>query len=203
MIYGVVEQWLTALQPLQEQQLLTAVYGLVRPGRIRVEQGRDFVAPVLIDAPDVQDCDKLEDGLLINDRQRAVIFVEGAQTRSEKNGNALIEILPVTVVLWLDESKFEPLASGRALTGLTALVTAELEKPQTGRYSGFQNITFVHTGFTEGWRVFQKYTFREETGYLLAPYRSVGIEGNLKFYLDGKANCNQIDLRPIAGNGSC
>lgn len=203
MVNEVVKTWLTVLAPLKEASLLTATYGLVRPGRIRVKNDRDFVIPVPMDKPEYSEVNDVDDGLLINSEQRSVLFVKGDSTKSEERGKGGTkrESMAVRVVLWFNTEKFET-ENGNVSSKFTSAVIALLEKGMPGNFDGYQDIRFERTGIVAGWRCFQDYTFREETGYLFTPYDSVGIDGNLTFYINEKSIC-QSPLLPTAFSSDC
>ena len=172
------------LGPFLESGLLTAVYGLTRPGKVVVE-GKNYTIPLLLDSPEIIECSSVDEGVLINSEQRGVLFWDGAEIRRMPyKGNLSKFEGTFKAIVWYN-TKGYILDSGldispRFISGVVAL----LEKKVFAPVRPYHEIKFEVTGIVEGWRAFQGYTFREQTGYLTEPYKAVGIEGKLKFYVD-------------------
>lgn len=203
MIHTLVNEWLTLLNPLLQSTVLTKVYGLVRTGRVRVQNDRDYTFPLLLTQPATLVCDSYEDALLISDKQRCIVFVEGDTARYVPGrGRGVRQYsAALRVVVWYNETGYQnpakvgPLLSSTILSALTA-------RPPLTAGSGYQLLDFEKGDIIEGWRALSRYTFREETGFLLPPYKAFGIEGTLNFVLHENQDCND-SLLPVALVGNC
>lgn len=200
MIHDVVKFWIANLNGLEQSGILTKVYGLVRPGLVRVQSDRDYVMPILFDEPDRLACDSYEDGLLINDTQRAIVFVEGDTARPIPGpGSAVLYGLPVRVVVWFNRTGYSNVNPPGPLLA-SAVINELKKKPVVPAGAGLQLSGFTQGDIVEGWRALRAYTFREETGFLQAPYESFSIEGTLKFILNENDHCKDaLLLTPIVG----
>ena len=199
MIHEVVDIWLRAVSPLKQANLLTQVYGLVRPGKISVD-GKLYTVPKLHTSPEFEECSSVDEGLLINSNERAVLFVQGdtavpIPTRSFRKFSALLK-----VVIWYDENKFITTENSSLSGAFLARLLDFLELGKKGNQGTYTDITWNTTKILEGWRAFQEYNFSEETGYLKEPYRSIAIEGNLTFYLNKYACQDAINIIDNSSN---
>lgn len=200
MIHDVIDVWLTVLNPLKQAELLTAVYGLVRTGKIQVDE-KVYNVPKLLTSPEFEECSSLNEGLLLNSNERAVIFVQGERAVKQPARSFRKYASNIRVVVWYDESKFfttnKVNLSGAFLVRLLDL----LEAGKPGIHGAYTNIEFSNASIVEGWTAFNGYNFIEETGYLREPYRAFVIEGTLTFYLN-KYDC-QDPITIVSSSGNC
>lgn len=203
MIHQVINEWLTLLTPLKQSGVLTQVYGLVRTGRVVVKNEKTYTFPLLLTQPDPLPCDTYEGAFLINDTERAIVFVEGDTARPlTGRGRGVKEYAAsVRVVVWYNQNGYQsgaktgPLLAASILKKLTA-------RPPLTTGDGYQLLHFERGDIVEGWKALSRYTFREETGFLLPPYRAFAIEGTLNFVIHENEDCNEA-LLPVALLGTC